>query len=386
MDVEVWHGVAEDEGIDVVVARGHECGRRTPHRLPDRRCLFGTQLCESGQVLQRLDEEMPEVGLRHGREVSDVHEVVAMDLDARISCCVLVADETLSGVRHSPTLIASSCAECRRSQGPVVTDWRSICPASWQARTVEAAVEVLPATPGLLAAWLGGSLATGLADRFSDVDLNVVVPDEQLNWWRESWASVLERCAGPLVLAQAIGDPVVGGFALTTAWEHVDLVVHARSTLGRPDPCRVLHDPEGLLEERLGPVTSGEPYYPADDVTLFLYLLGNLVVTVGRGELLVAHGGVGALRDLLVKLMLAENGVHKTDGQKRLNPHLTTEQRTVLEGLPTPGVRADEIVRACGVIRDELVERARRLADLTGASFPEELLAATDQHLARHLG
>jgi hypothetical protein len=268
----------------------------------------------------------------------------------------------------------------------VVTDWRAICPAPWQARIVEAAVEVLPATPGVAAAWLGGSLATGLADQFSDVDLNVAVPDERLDAWRESWPSVTERCAGPLVLARAIGDPVVGGLALTTAWEHVDLVVHARSTLARPDPCRVLHDPEGLLDERLDPVAPADPYYPGDDVTLFLYLLGNLVVTIGRGELLVAHGGVGALRDLLVKLMLAENGVHKADGQKRLDPYLTLEQRTALEALPTPGVRVDEIVQACRLVRDELVGRARRLAALTGAPFPEELLAATDQHLARHLG
>jgi hypothetical protein len=267
-----------------------------------------------------------------------------------------------------------------------VTDWRTVCPAQWQARVVRTAAEVLPGTPGLVAAWLGGSLATGVADASSDVDLNVAVDDDHLEAWRESWPAVVEQCAGPLVLAQPIGGGVVGGLALTRAWEHVDLVVHARSVLTRPDPCRVLYDPFGLLEERIEAQPAGDPYYPADEVTLFLYLLGNLAVVLQRGELVVAHGGVGALRDLLVRLMLAENGVRKNDGQKRLNPYLSAAQRSTLEGLPTPPVRTGEILRACAEIRDELVARARGLAGSTGSEFPEELLAATDEHLYRQLG
>jgi hypothetical protein len=133
-------------------------------------------------------------------------------------------------------------------------------------------------------------------------------------------------------------------------------------------------------------VGGGDPYYPADDVTLFLYLVGNLVVTLRRDELVVAHGGVGALRELLVRLMLAENGVRKTDGQKRLNPYLSPEQRAVLETLPSPTVRAEDIVDACRRIHLEFVRRARALATHTGAAFPVDLLAATDEHLRRSLG
>jgi hypothetical protein len=268
-----------------------------------------------------------------------------------------------------------------------VTDWSAVCPAAWQARVVEAAAQVLPAEPGLVAAWLGGSLASGVADEYSDVDLNVAVEDAHLDSWRETWPSVVERCAGPLVLAQAISSPeVVGGFALTTAWEHVDLVVQARSELSPPEPCRILHDPEGLLEERRDVVARGDPYYPADEVRLFLYLLGNLVVVAGRGELVVAHGGVGALRDLLVRLMLAGNGVRKTDGQKRLNPYLSAGQRAVLESLPIPAVDLDEILGACRRVRDAYVARARELARTTGSSFPDDLATATERHLTRHLG
>ncbi len=267
-----------------------------------------------------------------------------------------------------------------------MTDWNEVCPAAWQARVVRTAVVVLPGTPGVVAAWLGGSLATGYADIHSDVDLNVAVADDRLATWRDAWPTVVERCAGPLVLSQPIGGEVVGGFSLTRSWEHVDLVVHALSGLGRPAPCRILHDPGGLLEDRRDVVPAGKPWYPAGDVTLFLYFLGNLVVTLGRDELVLAHGGVGALRDLLVRLMLAENGVHKTDGQKRLNPYLTDDQRSELASLPTAALRADDVILACQAIRDAFVARARRLAEAVGEDFPEGLFVATDEHLRRELG
>ncbi len=384
--MEMRHEVAEYECVHVVVAGRPEHDGRATHRLADGGCLLRAELDEPGEMLSRLDEEVPEICLRHGRKVADVHEVVAMDLDPGVGGSVLLADQALWGCGHSPRLIGCPDGEAPSASSPVVTDGPAICAAGWQTRVVSAAAEMLPRAPGVVAVWLGGSLATGVADVYSDVDLNVAVEDEHLDEWRGSWPTYVEACAGPLALAQAIGGDVVGGFALTAAWEHVDLVVHARAALRQPAPCRVLYDPERLLEERPDAVPAGHPYYPAEDVTLFLYLLGNLTVTLGRHELVVAHGGVGALRDLLVKVMLAENGVRKGDGQKRLNPHLTSEQRAVLEALPTPAVRAGEILGACRVIRDELVRRARRLAATTGNDFPEELLTATDQHLARHLG
>lgn len=264
--------------------------------------------------------------------------------------------------------------------------WSDGCPSPWQARVIEAALQQLPRTPGLLAAWVGGSLATGLADEYSNVDLNCVVDDADLERWRSSWPSVVERCAGPLILADPIGGPVVGGYALTSRWEHVDLVVHRRSLVGHPHPCRVLYDPQGLLEDRLRPATPGAAYYPDEVVRLFLYLLGNLTVTLGRGELIVAHGGVQALCDLLAQLMLAEQGVRKSDGQKRLNPYLSAAQRLRLESVPTPAVRSADIAAACQDIAVEFTERAQRLAVLTGQPFPAKLLQATLRHLRTQLG
>jgi hypothetical protein len=59
-------------------------------------------------------------------------------------------------------------------------------------------------------------------------------------------------------------------------------------------------------------------------VNLYFYLLGNLAVVLGRGEVLLAMNGAAMRRDIgLVPVMLAENGVRKHDGRKRLNRYPT---------------------------------------------------------------
>lgn len=255
-------------------------------------------------------------------------------------------------------------------------------PAPWHSRVVTSAAEQLPQESGVVAVWVGGSLANGVGD----VDLNLVVENDTIDFWRSHWSDVLQRCAGKLILASNLGGPLIGGFALTEAWEHVDFIVHTRSAFQQPTSHLPIYDPHDLLATTTAsPASPSTPYYPAGPVRFFHYLVGNLVVTLGRGELLVAHSGVNALRDQLISLMLAENGIRKTDGNKRLNPYLTQQQLTCLEHLPTPPVSAQAITEACRAITAEFVARARLLAETTGDAFPEELLAATDRHLSKEL-
>ena len=269
---------------------------------------------------------------------------------------------------------------------PHTADWMGSLPAPWHTRVVTSAAEQLPREPGVVSAWIGGSLATGVGDIYSDVDLNLVVEDDTIDFWRTHWSDVLERCAGRLILAGDLGEPIIGGFALTEAWEHVDVIVHARSVFQQPASNLPIYDPDDLLVPATARSSAtGSPYYPAGPVRFFLYLVGNLVVSLGRGELVVAHSGVNALRDQLIKLMLAENGIRKTDGNKRLNPYLTQQQLACLEHLPTPAVSGKAITEACRAITADFVARARPLAEATGSAFPDELLVATNRHLSNHL-
>jgi hypothetical protein len=134
----------------------------------------------------------------------------------------------------------------------------------------------------IVAAWLGGSFAAGTADAYSDIDLNCAITDESADWFAAHWGDVAR--AKPLFDRTGTllpGTPVAAA------------------------------EPSGA---------SAGAYFPADAVNLYFYLLGNLAVVLGRGEVLLAMNGAVMRRDIgLVPVMLAENGVRKHDGRKRLN-------------------------------------------------------------------
>ncbi len=258
-------------------------------------------------------------------------------------------------------------------------------PTSAQARLIERATEVARSDERILAAWLAGSFATGTADAFSDIDLHCVISDDSAAWFRDHWAD-LARQISPLVLASPLPG-LIGGYAITPEWLHIDVVMHPA---GQFDPLRAralrpLFDRTGTLlpaEAVTGPDPRGEPYFPAEVVDFYFYLLGNLAVVLGRGEIILASNGSIMRRDVgLVPLMLAENGVRKSDGNKRLNRYLTGEQREFLESLPPVAVDRDAVVGFDRLVAAEFIRRGRPLADRTGARWPADLEDATINYL-----
>ncbi len=258
-----------------------------------------------------------------------------------------------------------------------------------QRRMIERARSVVADDDRILAAWLVGSFATGEADLYSDVDLHCLITDESVEEFRTTWPETAAEIAGPLAFADNLGS-LIGGLVLTTDWWHLDLILHPRSEFDPHDVrgLRPLYDATGdLLPADVVPraPNDGPPHFPVKVVTLFLYFLGNLTVTFGRDELLVAHGGLTALRDLLIELMLAERGVRRVGGNKRLNPFLSDEQRTFLETIPAAATTPADITATARVISREFIRRGKLLAERTGATWPTALEDAAIAHLRRHL-
>jgi hypothetical protein len=182
---------------------------------------------------------------------------------------------------------------------------------------------------------------------------------------------------------------LVGGLAITPDWLHVDLFFHGLAGFDRHeyDGLRVLFDRCSLFPDGDQPRVGGRPgtpYWPERTVTLFIYFLGNLVTVLGRDERIVANQGVGVLRDLLITLMLAERGVHRTGGAKRLNAYLSPEQRHCLEQIPTAGTSRSELLAANQYLSREFLTRARSLARETSTPWPEAFVTATLAHLHNH--
>jgi hypothetical protein len=242
-------------------------------------------------------------------------------------------------------------------------------------------------TPTVLGAWVGGSLARDTADDWSDIDLHLLVTDA------EEFCSGIAEWFGE-VLPTVLADPipgVPGGFVFVTPdWVHVDVIVHGRDDFSQGDfPARVLLDRDGVLHDV--PASDdemlGDPYLPLDQVRLFLYFMGVTVTVVRREEWLALAQGAAAFRDtLLIPLMLAENGVRKTDGAKRLNRYLTEEQIRALQAIPAVGSDPDRLVEAHAAVAREYLTRARRLAAAVDLSWPEALERASLELWRRELG
>jgi len=241
--------------------------------------------------------------------------------------------------------------------------------------------------PAIRAAWVGGSLARETADDWSDIDLHLLVADrEELGSGITDWfARTL-----PVVLADEIPG-VPGGFIFVTPdWVHVDVVVHGSTGFAQDDlPARVLLDPDHLVRDIPASAEQmvGEPYLPHDQIRLYLYFMGVTVTVVHRREWIALAQGAAGFRDsLLIPLMLAENGVRKADGAKRLNRYLTPEQIAALGAIPPIGSDPDQLIAAHTAIAREYLTRARRLAGALGEPWPDALEHASLALWRRELG
>ena len=242
----------------------------------------------------------------------------------------------------------------------------------------------------VLAAWLGGSLAKGVADDWSDIDLHLVFDNEGESFDVVGWFTAVT----PVVLADSIPG-LSGAFIFVTPdWVQVDVVLHSSDELQSGDGAQPGLAPRLVLVDKgVAPhdtpareVVAGAPYLPTDQVRLFLYFMGKVVTMLRRGELVALSGSTAAMRDLLVQLMLAENGIRKEDGPRRLNRYLDDEQLECLRGLPPVGMRGSELREAQQRIAVAYLSRGRALASACGGEWPAALERATKDFWRRELG
>lgn len=203
-----------------------------------------------------------------------------------------------------------------------------------QLALVRCATDVLQDDDRVVAAWLAGSFATGEAHPWSDVDIHCCVQDDVPG---ETWRDLLAKIT-PTVLATALPPPTAGGYALTPEWVHVDM-------------------------------------------------LGNIVTVVGPDDAALAMLGVLTVRDTcLVPLFLAERGVRRRGGVKRLNRWLSKEQAGPA-GVAAAARRDGRLGGGRAALPGTHLHRprpgARRGLD---EPWPEELEAATLRHVERGLG
>jgi len=233
------------------------------------------------------------------------------------------------------------------------------------------------------AMFVGGSIAQGTSDRFSDLDLVLVAPASA---FERLTGEVRDRIEGmwPVIIENRLrpGDLAILS-VVTDQWHRVDVAFGDMESDILRQRLVTVFDPEELYQgppEEVAP----PPVTPAHVITLakdFLRILGLAVVVNGRNDVHAAHDGANLLRTLLIELLLMEPPRRLRPGPKTLLPVLSDEQHGILRSLPPV---ADDLA-LLDVFNEATAKaflpRARVLVESLGGQWPVEVEEATRAYL-----
>jgi predicted nucleotidyltransferase len=249
------------------------------------------------------------------------------------------------------------------------------------------AVAIAEADERIEAMWVGGSVARGVADAGSDLDLMVAVADEAFEDFADDAVAWL-RGVGDLVLAAGLPFLRGGVYATTRDCLRIDLVSEATASLPEtPYRYRVpVHDPHDLTS-RIPPAGDEPGPDPAEmeAIVTEFYRLGAIfpAAVVAREDWLLGVVGVGSVQQLLYRLFVAANAPLPVMGIKQWSSRLTPHQQQVLTELPAPRPERDSVIAAMQAVREAFALEARPAVERHGVVWPDELHDAVDVYWQR---
>jgi hypothetical protein len=178
--------------------------------------------------------------------------------------------------------------------------------------TIAGFVAACQADPRVLAAFLGGSYATGRADAHSDLDLYVVVDDEAFDTFMAERAAFVGQLGEVLFLENFTDQGFDLLFFTLADGTDGELGLGRASDFGRihGGPHRVLLDKTGILAGVTFPLHAPDPADQREtlrgQLVWFWHDVAHLAKALARGNLWAAQGNLHTLR--LVCIQLARLG------------------------------------------------------------------------------
>jgi predicted nucleotidyltransferase len=240
------------------------------------------------------------------------------------------------------------------------------------------AVAVLTADPRVLEVRASGSVGAGTADRWSDLDLEVITDPDQHDAFladRDTWLAAIT----PTVFARTPIAPMVIN-TVTDEGLTLDLAVWPGESPVWPTP-PVRYGVGVLSGKQFEDLGEALEYAVAEQLR---GMNGPLISLIQREEHLRHLTGVTHLLGLLTTVFLAETG--SVPPAKHWNGTYTEEQRAAVAALP-PVSATREGLLAFGMGLAELVlTRARPLFARYGQEWPTDLARVTAQRVEDQLG
>lgn len=248
------------------------------------------------------------------------------------------------------------------------------------------AVDVLVADERVRAVWLGGSVARGVADAGSDLDLVVAVRDDALESFRADWPRWLGAIT-PTVLTRLAPTFL---HSVTATCERLDVVIEPVSAVATsPVTYRLpVHDPDGLAALVPAPPPPRGPDVAVLRATAEEFLRMQAIfpaAVVAREDWLLGVVGVQDNQRKLYELFVEANQPLPVMGVKQWSARLTPAQREVLLALPVPGPDRDELVAALRATQHAWRTDGRAALEAAGGEWPIALDDAVVAYWARVL-
>ena len=247
------------------------------------------------------------------------------------------------------------------------------------------------AAEGVVAMWLGGSLATGTADRYSDVDLFLAVAPEHKEAWLEPDLSALFQGQVLARRYSRFGEDLHVHHLLLASGEVYDLHVQPAEATFRPQPRLILgcRDPE--LRAVLEQSDERHEFWPASVYPLTVKELIEVywhdahkqrkvlyrdLRLVALHNLRLAHGWF--LRLAYVRAADRDCGDLRYTTIYGLTPVARALQaspagREALRVVGMPTRTRAEIVAAIDALHEQVAHVGRELAERYEVEYPEEL-------------
>jgi hypothetical protein len=224
---------------------------------------------------------------------------------------------------------------------------------------------------------LGGSVAAGTADEWSDLDLQVIAHADRYDELLADWPRWLEAIT-PTVFARTPIAPFIVN-AVTAEGLTLDIVIFKGEAMTFPPPSEYV---VGMLSTaRFTDVAEALEYAVAEQLR---GMAGPFVSLVRRGEHLRHLAGVPHLLGLLTTVFLAELGAPPPG--KHWNLTFTAEQLAVVAALPPVSATHDGIVAFGLAVAELVVRQARPLFARYDLDWPTPLAQVTARRVHDQLG
>lgn len=236
------------------------------------------------------------------------------------------------------------------------------------------------------AAWLAGSLGADQADRYSDIDLHLLVSD--LDAFRRNARAWLETLR-PLVLYKLLFDGQMIN-ALTDAGLRIDIWLHAAPPVLEPAKNKVLLDRDGVLHFAAPQEAALDRAQVAANLLAqieeFWRCIVLLPTVIGRRELLVAFTGLNVELALVSDILMTGYGRPRDRGVKVLNAYLGEERCAELEAaLDLQGLNSESLVMAHMALAGVMRNHGPILAARHAFAYPQTLEDAVLRYVESEL-